>query len=131
MTGVLIVSHSAKVAEGAREMAVAMAGDGVAILSAGGTSDGSLGTDFGAISEALARLTEGGGEAVVVMDLGSAVMTVRAALDEMGEAAGKVFLADAPIVEGAVVATVEASIGSGGAEVMKAAEGARRMQKLA
>lgn len=127
----LIVSHSAKVAEGARDMACAMAGEGARILAVGGSPDGGLGTNFAAISEALAELTEGGGEAVVIMDLGSAVLTVRAALELMGEASGRVFLADAPIVEGAVVAAVEASMGSGAAEVLQVAEGAGRMQKLA
>lgn len=131
MTGILIVSHSPKVADGAREMALAMAGECVTILSAGGTRDGGLGTDFEAISEALAKLTEGGREVVVVMDLGSAVMTVRAALEVMEDVAGRVFLADCPIVEGAVVAAVEASMGGGGLEVCQAAEGARSMQKLA
>lgn len=131
MTGILIVSHSRKVAEGAREMALAMAGEGVMILSAGGTPDGGLGTDFAAISEALAKLTECGGEAVAVMDLGSAVMTVKAAAEELGDAANRVFLADCPIVEGAVVAAVEASMGGSGTEVQQAAEGARRMEKLA
>lgn len=131
MTGILIVSHSAKVAEGARDMASAMAGEGVRILAAGGTNDGRLGTDFAAISEALGKLVEGGGEAVVIMDLGSALMTVRAVLDELGEAAMRVFLADAPIVEGAVVAAVEASLGSRGSEVRMAAEGVKAMQKLA
>lgn len=131
MTGILIVSHSAKVAEGARDMASAMAGEGVRILAAGGTNDGRLGTDFAAISEALGKLVEGGGEAVVIMDLGSALMTVRAVLDELGEAAMRVFLADAPIVEGAVVAAVEASLGSRGSEVCMAAEGVKAMQKLA
>lgn len=131
MTGILIVSHSAKIAEGAREMALEMAGDGVEVLAVGGSSDGRLGTDFAAIAAALAKLTEGGKEAVVVMDLGSAVMTVRAAVDELADAAGRVFLADAPVVEGAVFAAVEASMGAGGLEVMKVAQGAKAMEKLA
>ncbi len=131
MTGILIVSHSAEVAEGAKEMASAMAGDGVEIIASGGTQDRRLGTDFAAILQALAKLTEGGKEAVVVMDLGSAVMTVRTALDELGVAAGRVFLADAPVVEGAVMAAVEASMGASGSEVQKVAEGARTMEKLA
>jgi len=129
MTGMMIVSHSRKIAEGARDMALAMCGGQVEIIAAGGTSDGGLGTDFEAILAGMGRLAAGGG-GVVLMDLGSAVMSVQAALEQMGEEADKIMLLDAPLVEGAVVVAVQASLGGGLQELKEIALGAWGMRKL-
>lgn len=129
MTGILIVSHSRKVAEGAREMALAMTGGEVEIIAAGGTADGELGTDYEAIFEGMRKLAASGG-GVVLMDLGSAVMSVQAALEQLGGDAGKITLLDAPLVEGAVVVAVQASLGSGPDELKEIAQSAWGMRKL-
>lgn len=130
MTGILIVSHSRKVAEGAREMAMAMAGSEVQIIAVGGTADGGLGTDYDAIVEAMRKLTSGGGTGVVLADLGSAVMSVQTALEELGGGSDRLALLDAPLVEGAVVVAVQASMGSGPLELAETAQGAWGMRKL-
>lgn len=130
MTGILIVSHSRKVAEGAREMALAMAGGEVEIIAVGGTADGGLGTDYDAIIGAMRKLVSEGSTGVVLADLGSAVMSVQAALEELGEGADKLVLLDAPLIEGAVVVAVQASMGSGLEELAETAEGAWGMRKL-
>ena len=126
MVGIVVVSHSSELAAGLAELAAQMAGPDVRIEHAGGTSDGALGTDEGRVREAIARADRGDGVAVLA-DLGSAVLTIRHIL-ESGN--GGVRLADAPVVEGAVAATVVASMGLPLDAVVKAAEEARDARKL-
>lgn len=114
----LIVSHSAKLAEGVAELAGQMAPD-VRITAAGGRDDGGLGTSLVKIQAAIDAALEQ--EILVLTDLGSAVMTAEAALELAGGPAG-IQLADAPLVEGAVAAAVAAQAGAGLPEVRAAAE---------
>src|SRR4051794_36440400 len=104
-----------------------MAGDGVLIQAAGGAPDGTLGTDDGRVRDAIRRANRGDG-VVVIGDLGSAILTVRHVLERNGN--GRVLLADAPLVEGAVAAAVMASAGATVDEVARAAEDARGANKL-
>ncbi len=127
--GVVVVSHSAKVAEGVVEMAAQMAGD-VRIRAAGGTDDGGIGTDATLIASAIADADEGDG-VLVVVDLGSAVLSAQLAIEELIDAARRdhVRIADAPLVEGAIIAAIQASTGSNLEEVDAAAHGAASMSK--
>ena len=119
----VLVSHSRELAQGAAELAAQMA-PGVVILPAGGTPAG-LGTSFDLIFESLVEATDGGRAAVVLTDLGSAVLTTEAVLDLADEdVVARVRLADAPFVEGAVAAAVAAYGGAGLEAVRAAAEGA-------
>ncbi len=128
--GIVIVSHSRQLAEGVREMAEQMAGGMVAIRAVGGTADGELGTNPDGIREALAAADAGDG-ILVLMDLGSAVLSAETAIELAGDALkSRVILSDAPLVEGAVVAAVEASIGNDLEAVAAAALGARDLQKV-
>lgn len=130
MIGVVIVSHSAKVAEGAREIALQMAGEGARIAACGGNKEGGIGTDPEAIKAAVESVLGDDG-AVILADLGSAVMSAEMVLELLPpESREKVRIANAPVVEGAVVAAVEASIGRGLGEVLAAAEQAASMQKV-
>jgi len=129
--GIVIVSHSRQLAEGVREMAEQMAGGMVAIRAVGGTVDGELGTNPDGIREAL-MVADGGDGILVLMDLGSAVMSAETAIELAGDSlTSRVILSDAPIVEGAIVAAVEASIGNNLDEVAAAALQARDLQKVA
>jgi PTS hybrid protein len=128
LVGLVIVSHSASIADGVAELVAQVAGPDVAIITAGGGPDGTLGTDGDRVRAAL-RAADTGAGAVVLVDLGSALLSVRAALPELdGEA--NVVLADAPLVEGAVSAGVTASTGASLADVAAAAEEARGVRKL-
>jgi phosphoenolpyruvate---glycerone phosphotransferase subunit DhaM len=128
LVGLVIVSHSASIADGVAELVAQVAGEDVAIVSAGGGPDGTLGTDGNRVRDAL-RAADTGAGAVVLVDLGSAVLSARAALADLdGEA--NVVLADAPLVEGAVSAAVAASTGLPLADVVAAAEEARSVRKL-
>jgi len=126
----VLVSHSATIAQGVAELAGQVAGPDVAVVPIGGTSDGSLGTDGARVLEALKQASSGAG-AVVLMDIGSSVLAVRAALEELEpEELDGLFVADAPLVEGAIAAAVTASMGSSARDVADAAEGARSAAKL-
>jgi phosphoenolpyruvate---glycerone phosphotransferase subunit DhaM len=117
--GIIVVSHSGKIAEGAMELAAQMAPD-VRIIPAGGTSDGRIGTSLEKVMAALEQ-ADGGDGIVVLADLGSAVMTAESALEFAGSPSG-VLLADAPLVEGLVAAAVAAQSGAGVKDVRSAAE---------
>jgi len=127
VVGIVLVSHSADLANGVAELASQVAGDGVAIHAAGGGPGGSLGTDEQRVRDAIHRADSGEG-VLVLGDLGSAILTVRHVLEDAGN--GNARLADAPIVEGAVAAAVMASAGSGLDDVAAAAEEARHARKL-
>lgn len=119
--GLVIVSHSAKLAAGVVELAAQMA-PGVPLLGAGGLPDGGLGTDFAAVSDALAGADQGAG-VVLLFDLGSARMTAELAVEALADPERAV-VADAPLVEGAVAAAVAAAGGANLATVAAAATGA-------
>lgn len=111
--GIVLVSHSGPVAESVARLAAGLAGGGaqVPLAAAGGTPDGGLGTSAELITEAARKVDRGAGVAVLV-DLGSAVLTVKALLAEGDELPEGTRLVDAPFVEGAVAAVVTASAGA-------------------
>ncbi|MEV3859149.1 dihydroxyacetone kinase phosphoryl donor subunit DhaM [Streptomyces sp. NPDC050095] len=131
--GVVLVSHSRDVAEAVARLAAGLAGGGATapVAAAGGTEDGGLGTSAERISAAAAEVDRGSGVAVLV-DLGSAVLTVKALLAEDLEDGGLpdgTRLADAPFLEGAVAAVVSASAGADLDAVVAAAEEAYTYRK--
>ena len=110
--GIVIVSHSAKVAEGAADMVRQMVGDEVPLAWAGGNSDGGLGTDVEQILAAIDAAWSEAGVAILV-DLGGAETNSEMAVEMLGDARQKrIVICNAPIVEGAVIAATEASGGS-------------------
>jgi PTS hybrid protein len=125
--GIVLVSHSAALAEGLAELATQMAGPDVAIIAAGGGPSGELGTDEDRVRTAVRRADRGGG-AVVLADLGSSVLTTKHVLESRSN--GHVRLIDAPFVEGALAAAVASSAGSPIDGVVDAAEGARGVNKF-
>ena len=125
--GIVLVSHSAELAQGAAHLAAQVSGGTVTIIAVGGTDEGDLGTSAAKVTRGL-RLADSGAGVVVLPDLGSAVLTVRAVLEDHG--GQSVLLADAPFVEGAVAATVTAAAGGDIKAVAAAAEEARHARKL-
>lgn len=118
--GLVIVSHSQRLAEGVAEVAGQMAPD-VTIVAAGGL-DGDLGTDFEAVSVALEGAQTGAG-VVVLYDLGSAKMVADLAVEMLGDP-DSAAVVDAPLVEGAVAAAAAAQGGADLDAVLSAAAGA-------
>lgn len=129
MVGLVIVSHSAKVAEGIAEMAAQMARKDQMIIAAGGMADGGIGTDAMRVHEAVCR-ADGGDGVLIMVDLGSAVLSAETALEFLdAEQQGRVRIADAPVLEGSIAAAVEASLGSELEKVAQTAEDARNLRK--
>ncbi|MCX7521541.1 dihydroxyacetone kinase phosphoryl donor subunit DhaM [Microbacterium sp. STN6] len=120
--GVVFVSHSEKIADGLVELARQMAPN-TTLVAAGGTDDGGIGTSLTKILQAVQSADAGAG-AVVLCDLGSAIMTAESALDFLGPDAAQVRLVDAPLVEGGVAAAVAAESGGDVGAVVAAARSA-------
>lgn len=132
MIGIVIVSHSKKVAEGIFELALQMTGSNHSIIAVGGMEDGSIGTDFLRIKDSILKANCGDG-VVILADLGSGILSSQMAIELLEEEDGKdiqVKIADAPILEGTISAAVEASIGGDLLGVVNAAELARQVPKL-
>lgn len=130
MVGIVVVSHSVKAAEGIKELADQMAGESNSIIAAGGLEDGSIGTDAVRIMEAIKKADNGDG-VVVMVDLGSAVLSSSLAVELLDKSMGeRVRIADAPVLEGTICAAVQASIGDKLDSVLAAAEEARSLPKL-
>jgi len=107
LVGIVIVSHSEKLAAGVVEIAKMMAPD-APLAAAGGLEDGGLGTSYSKISEAVDKVYSEDGVAVL-MDMGSAVMTTEIVIEDKDDS--KVMMLDCPLVEGAVLAAVESTGG--------------------
>lgn len=125
MVGLVLVSHSRKLAVAAAELAGQTAGPDLPVAAAGGAGEDhrELGTDAVDILEAIQSVLSEAG-AAVLMDMGSAVLSAQTALDFLDEEQrSRVRLCSAPLVEGAVAAAVQIRIGSPLEEVIAAAVG--------
>jgi PTS hybrid protein len=128
----VVVSHSAAVADGVAEIVAQVAGDELRIVRVGGSHGGVVGTDGAQVSTALEQASrEAGDAAVVLMDFGSTVLNVKAALARLSpEQRARVVAVDAPLVEGALAAGMAAAQGLPVEAVAEAARGARHVPKL-
>ncbi len=128
MVGIVVVSHSDVLAEGVVSVAREMGGEELALESAGGTEDpGVLGTDAVRIGAAIERAMSPEG-VLVLMDLGSALMSSELAVEMLPEGSGPVLLSEAPLVEGAVAAALAAAGGATLEDVAAEARGALAMK---
>ncbi|ABB37981.1 phosphoenolpyruvate-protein phosphotransferase [Oleidesulfovibrio alaskensis G20] len=126
MVGLVIVSHSAVLAEGVRELALQMTQGRVRIALAGGVDDAEhpIGTDPTRVMAALEEVQDGDG-VLVLMDLGSALMSAETALDLLPpEVTANVRLSAAPLIEGCIAAAVQAAAGASLDDVQAEAESA-------
>jgi len=126
----VLVSHSRSLVEGLRDMVAQVAGPDVSLAIAGGTEDGRLGTSAPDISAAI-RSVLGADGVLVLLDLGSAALSLEVALEDLSDAERAwVRISEAPLVEGAVMAAVQASIGTSLDDVAAAAVAAGGMAKM-
>lgn len=120
--GIVIVSHSPKVAEGTADMVRQMVGDEVRLAWCGGDPAGGLGTSVEAIISAIEAAWTDKGVAILV-DLGGAETNSEMAIEIIGEPRSeKIRICNAPVVEGAVMAATEASGGAALGAVVATAE---------
>lgn len=122
----VLISHSKEVAEGLKKILNQVQPD-VKVAVAGG-ADGEIGTNALAIKEAIESVYSEKG-VVILFDLGSALINAELALEMLG-GNKNVRIADAPLVEGAYAAIVEAGIGSSLEEVIQSSERARNLKKM-
>ncbi|MCF0247259.1 MAG: PTS-dependent dihydroxyacetone kinase phosphotransferase subunit DhaM [Synergistes sp.] len=122
----VVVSHSDTLAKGVVELAGLMAAD-APLAAAGGLDDGTFGTSYEKISNAIDKVNQGDG-VVVLMDMGSAVMTAEMVIEDKAD--DKIKMVDCPLVEGAVAAAVTISCGDDLEAVIKAAEDVREDRKF-
>ncbi|MVU79999.1 HPr family phosphocarrier protein [Nocardia sp. ET3-3] len=121
MIGLVVVSHSRALAEAAVALAAGLLPDqGVPIRIAAGSHDDGFGTDAVAVAEAIAEADAGDG-VLVLMDLGSAVLSAETALDLL-ESPVEVELSAAPLVEGLLSALAAAGGGADLATTAREAE---------
>jgi dihydroxyacetone kinase phosphotransfer subunit len=127
MVNLLIVSHSEQLAAGVKEFIEQVAGGLIRIGAAGGTADGGIGTSVDRIVAALQAIASPDGTLILV-DLGSAVMSVEVALEQLEGV--RAIISGAPLVEGAYLAAADAAAGASLEETAAAAEQAHTMAKL-
>ena len=126
MVGFVVVSHSCKLAEGVVDLTKMMAPD-VPIAAAGGMEDGNYGTSFEKIYSAVEEVYSEEG-VIILVDMGSAVMTAEMVIEAMDGM--KVQIADCPVAEGAVAATVSSRIGMTMEEILRDLEEIGTQKKL-
>lgn len=126
--GIVLVSHSGKLVEGLQELVGQLSNGQVPVACAGGGPQGELGTSAEKIRDAI--LSVAGPDGVLLLvDMGSAVLSAEMAIDLLDAPACEVRISDAPLVEGAVVGVLHAGLGDSLEQVMLAVEGARHLPK--
>ena len=126
MVGIVIVSHSEKLAEGVVEVSRMMA-ENVPIAAAGGMEDGTLGTSYDKIKSAVESLYSDDG-VVILADMGSAVMTAEIVLEDIK--LDNVKILNCPLVEGAILAAMESVGGRTLEDLAERVETAHPSKKL-
>lgn len=130
MIGIVLVSHSHLLATGLQQMSEQMSRNMVKIIAAGGVDDETIGTNAERIYEAIQAVYSPEG-VLILFDLGSALLSTQMAIEMLpDDQQPNVRLSGAPMVEGAIVAAVEASLGHSLEEVNAAAEAAKDMAKI-
>ena len=126
MVGIVIVSHSAQLAAGVVDLVKLIAAD-CPIAAAGGLEDGSFGTSYERILNAI-ETVHGEDGVLILMDMGSAVMTTEMVLEDLSY--DDIRMADCPVVAGAVAAAAASSAGMSMEEVFREAESAANVKKF-
>lgn len=132
MIGIVLVSHSYLLAKGLQDFVSQVAKGKVNIAAAGGVDEATLGTNAEQIKQVIEEVYSPDG-VLVLIDLGSALLSVETAVDMLpDEMKPQVKLSNAPLVEGAYVAVVQASLDLGESleEINAVAEAAKDMQKI-
>ncbi len=126
MVGIVIVSHSEKLADGVTDLCRMMAPT-CPMATAGGDDDGGYGTSCRKIKAAIDSVYGEDG-VLVLTDMGSAVLTTEMVLEELGRT--DVLMADCPIAEGAVAASISSTLGDRLEEVMRQACATKNLSKV-
>lgn len=126
MVGIVLVSHSRELAEATAVLGRQMAPD-ARVVAAGGLEDGGFGTSYERIEAAIGQVLGDDG-VILIMDMGSSVMTARMVVEDLED--DRVHLADCPFVEGAVEAMVASQGGTSADDILEGLGRAARASKL-
>lgn len=126
MVGIVLVSHSRELAEATAVLGRQMAPD-ARVVAAGGLEDGGFGTSYERIEAAIGQVLGDDG-VILIMDMGSSVMTARMVVEDLED--DRVYLADCPFVEGAVEAMVASQGGTSADDILEGLGRAARASKL-
>ncbi|WP_372712584.1 dihydroxyacetone kinase phosphoryl donor subunit DhaM [Ilyobacter sp.] len=130
MIGLIIVSHNRNLGEEIINLTSEMKSYPFKVVNGSGTSGDYYGTEPNIILEAIKVADEGDG-AVILCDLGSAVMNAQMSLEFLEpEQQERIIIADAPIVEGALVAMSANCPGISIGELVEEIEESRGFSKL-
>ncbi|MBV8585910.1 MAG: phosphoenolpyruvate--protein phosphotransferase [Verrucomicrobia bacterium] len=125
MLGLVLVSHSRKVSEATADLIRSTVSPELPLVAAGGTGDNhsEIGTDVLDIQSAIESVNrEGTLGTLVLMDMGSAILSAEMALELMDpEQRARVRLCAAPLVEGGIAAAIQINSGSDLNQVLAAA----------
>jgi len=128
VVGIVLVSHSERLAEGVKELVGALSSGLVPVAAAGGGPQGELGTSAEKVRRAI--LSVAGPDGVLVLvDLGSATLSAETAIEMLDPMPCEVRISDAPFVEGAVVGVIHSGIGDSLDTIMEEVDGARHLAK--
>jgi dihydroxyacetone kinase phosphotransfer subunit len=127
MVGIVLVSHSEALANSIADLTKMMA-DGAPVVAAGGLEDGTFGTSYDRIKNAIDSVYTDDG-VIILMDMGSSVMTTEMVLEEY-EGNNNIRMMDAPIVESAIAASVSSLCGGDLEDVINAVEDAKNSAKF-
>ncbi|MCK8817460.1 PTS-dependent dihydroxyacetone kinase phosphotransferase subunit DhaM [Natroniella sulfidigena] len=111
MVGIVVVSHSYKIAQGIKELSQELIPRQIPLIAVGGTKDGRIGTEIDEIIEAVKHVYSEEG-VIIIGDVGSSLINSKMALELLSlEGYEAVTVSEAPLVEGAMVATIESNLG--------------------
>ncbi|HHX68774.1 MAG: dihydroxyacetone kinase phosphoryl donor subunit DhaM [Miniphocaeibacter sp.] len=109
MVGIVVISHSEKLAEGILEITEQMAKN-APVVAVGGTNDGRIGTDINRILAGINEVYSDDG-VLIFYDLGSAMMNAEMAVEFLDEDKKRnIEIVDAAFVEGVISAAVYSNI---------------------
>ncbi|QVJ96552.1 PTS-dependent dihydroxyacetone kinase phosphotransferase subunit DhaM [Mycoplasma mycoides subsp. capri] len=110
MVGIVVISHSNKIANGVVDLAKQMANE-VKIIPAGGTKDNLIGTDIDLIIDAINKAWDPNDGVILLFDLGSALMNAQMAIEMLEpDKQNKIKIIDAALVEGTILAAIDSSM---------------------
>ncbi|QVJ95703.1 dihydroxyacetone kinase phosphoryl donor subunit DhaM [Mycoplasma mycoides] len=110
MVGIVVISHSNKIANGVVDLAKQMANE-VKIIPAGGTKDNLIGTDIDLIIDAVNKAWDPNDGVILLFDLGSALMNAQMAIEMLEpDKQNKIKIIDAALVEGTILAAINSSM---------------------
>ena len=128
MIGLVVVSHNRKLAEEIINFSNEMKQFDFPVENGGGTSSEIYGTEPQIIMDAIKRADKGDG-VLIFVDLGSSIMNTEMAIEMLGNPE-KLYIVDAPLVEGVISAVAGNFPGISAEELKQISEESKNFIKI-